>query len=92
MLILHPVMGVVIGGNITIGSNLTLVGGNIIGRRNDSLPESLFSIGNNIVVGGNATIIGPITIGNNIVIGALACVVKSVSSEKTLIGIPACEK
>lgn len=89
--VLHPSMGVVINGSCVIGSNLTLVGGNIIGL-SKTVEGKDFVIGNDVTLGANACIIGPVTLGNNINIGALACVVKDADSDTTLVGVPAIEK
>ncbi len=86
LLILHSSPGIVISGKAIIGKNLTLTGGNVIGRT--ALGE--FKIGDNCLVGANACIIGPLLLGNHIVIGACACVVKSFPGDNlTLVGVPA---
>lgn len=87
LLVLHPSVGIVISGKATIGKNLTLVGGNIIGFRSG---DKEFKIGNDCSLGANAVIIGPIVLGDNIKIGASACVVKSCDVKgAVLIGVPA---
>lgn len=86
--ILHSTQGCVIGPDVVIGDNLTMVGGNIIGRKkNFTVGE--YIIGNNVELGANAVIIGPLKIGNNVKIGASACVVKDSGSNITLVGVPA---
>lgn len=87
--ILHPAVGVVISGKSVIGSNITLVGGNIIGI-NKPTNHNDFVIGNNCSLGANATIIGPLKLGNNIKIGASACVTKDCKEDNVvLVGVPA---
>ena len=86
--ILHTTQGCVIGPDVIIGDNLTMVGGNIIGRKRNFIVGE-YTIGNNVELGANAVIIGPLTIGDNVKIGASACVVKSFSSNITLVGVPA---
>lgn len=87
ILILHPSTGIVVSGQATIGENLTLTGGNIIGM---SLKKGPFSIGHNCTLGANACIIGPLTLQNNITVGAMACVIKSYAEDNLiLVGVPA---
>lgn len=89
ILILHSSLGIVISGKATIGHNLTLVGGNVIGIENARSKKEKFIIGNNVSLGANAVIIGPVRIGDNVKIGAQACVVKNAPSNCTLVGAPA---
>ena len=87
--VLHPAVGLVISGQATIGKNLTLTGGNIIGAKR-ACRKNEFLIVDNCNFGANATLIGPVKIGNNISIGASACVVRDcVVDNVTLIGVPA---
>lgn len=74
LLILHPSVGCVISRAAHIDKNLTLVGGNVIGLKEDSSSVK-FSIGDHCSLGANATILGPLKLGNGIKIGASACVV-----------------
>lgn len=88
LLVLHPAVGIVISAKATIGKNLTLVGGNVIGFGSGEKQE--FRIGNNCSLGANAIIIGPIVLADNIKIGASACVVKSCELKGVvLVGVPA---
>lgn len=90
LLILHPAMGIVISGKVTIGKNLTLVGGNVIGFSTGI--NNPFLIGNNCSLGANAVIIGPIILEDEIKIGASACVIKNcINKGVTLVGVPAKE-
>jgi serine acetyltransferase len=87
--ILHPSVGVVISGQSSIGENLTLTGGNVIGVHK-KCKKGTFVIGNNCSLGANATIIGPIILGDNIIIGASACVVENcLIPQSILVGVPA---
>lgn len=91
ILILHPSVGCVISGRATIGCNITLTGGNVIGYRGGKKGRE-FIIGDNCNLGANATIIGPILLGNTVQVGASACVVKSFENGNcVLIGVPAYE-
>ncbi|SDH87554.1 DapH/DapD/GlmU-related protein [Winogradskyella thalassocola] len=89
LLILHPSVGCVISGAADIGKNLTLVGGNVIGLKEDA-SNNKFRIGDNCSLGANATILGPIELGDYIKIGASACVIHDfLENNSTLIGVPA---
>lgn len=89
IIILHSSMGIVISGRATIGCNVTLVGGNVIGIENSRADKGEFRIGDNVFLGANAVIIGPVSIGDNAVIGASSCVVKDAPPGCTLSGVPA---
>ncbi|MCF8473758.1 MAG: serine O-acetyltransferase [Emcibacter sp.] len=82
-------MGVVIGETAEVGDNVTLyqgvtLGGTSLegGKRHPTLEEG-------VIVGAGAKILGPITIGKNARVGSNAVVVKSVSENMTVVGIPA---
>lgn len=88
LIILHPSVGCVVSGQVSIGKNLTLTGGNVIGIKKSS--EQVFVIGDNCTLGANATVIGPLQLADGIVIGASACVTKSFLDEgSVLVGVPA---
>jgi len=88
--VLHSSMGVVISSFATIGKNLTLTGGNVIGgRQKVRNGGAKFMIGDNVNLGANAVILGPVVLGDNITIGASAMVHKSFKSDCTLVGVPA---
>jgi len=91
LLVLHPTLGTVVTAFTVAGKNLTLTGGNCIGRQGKkTLNNSEFVIiGNNVTLGANASIIGPLTVGSNVVIGAGAVVVKNVADNVVVAGVPA---
>lgn len=89
ILILHPSVGVVVSSFATIGKNLTLTGGNIIGSAPGIKSNKQFLIGDNVNLGANAVILGPIKLGDNITIGASAMVNKGFGSGCILLGVPA---
>ena len=73
----------------SMGKNLTLTGGNVIGIK-ANYHEERFIIGDNCNFGANATLIGPLILGHHISIGASACVVNDcVSDHCILVGVPA---
>ncbi len=89
LLILHPSLGIVISGQVSIGKNMTLTGGNLIGTKRNCRKGS-FVIGDNCTFGGNATLIGPLVLSNHIIVGASACVVNDCIDEySVLVGVPA---
>ncbi len=87
--VLHPSLGVVVSSFVTIGKNLTLTGGNIIGGKKEVRKGKRFIIGDNANFGANAVILGPVTLGNNIIIGAMAMVNKNFESNSMIAGVPA---
>ncbi|WP_348810508.1 serine acetyltransferase [Flavobacterium maritimum] len=89
ILILHPSVGAVVSARATVGKNLTLTGGNIIGF-NGNRKNDVFVIGDDCILGANATVIGPLILGNSITIGASSCVVKSFMTDHLILaGVPA---
>lgn len=88
--VLHPAMGIVVNAKAEIGSNLTLVGGNVIGLTGNKNGKLI--LGDGVHMGANATIIGPVELAEHIVIGANACVIHSCfQPHATLAGVPAKE-
>jgi len=75
----HPV-GIVIGSQVKIGKNATILQGVTLGSSNvleNNLHIKQPKIGDNVVIGANSSILGPITIGNNARIGAHSLVLYS---------------
>jgi len=91
LLVLHPNLGVVVTAYTIAGRNLTLTGGNCIGRQSKkTLNNSPYVIiGDNVSLGANANIIGPLNVGSNVEIGAGAVVVKNLPDNVVAIGVPA---
>lgn len=72
----------VIGDNVIIFHGVTLGGvGNVKGKRHPTIL-------NNVLIGSGAKVLGNIIIGNNVKIGANAVVLKSISDNNTVVGIP----
>lgn len=84
-------MGVVIGETAVIGDDCTIYHGVTLGGKNGRNGKRHPTLQNRVVVGANAQVIGNITLENDVVVGAGAVVVKSVSSSKTVAGVPARE-
>lgn len=82
-------MGVVIGETAEIGDYVTLFQGVTLGGTGKERGKRHPTLGNHVVVGAGAKILGGITIGDNVKIGANSVVLKSVSANSTVIGVPA---
>lgn len=90
LIIRHP-SGIVIGGGVTIGNYTIIQKGVVIGAKySKSLPSLAYpKIHNNVEIGTNAAILGDVIVSNNVSIGALTLVIKSVPSNKVVVGNPA---
>jgi serine O-acetyltransferase len=86
--LMHPI-GVIINGAVKGGEKVVIESGVVIGSSYNGLPVQVPVLGNNIFIGAGAKIIGGIRVGNNVKIGANAVVVKDVSDNVTVVGIPA---
>lgn len=82
-------MGVVIGETAEIGNYVTLFQGVTLGGTGKERGKRHPTLGNHVVVGAGAKILGGITIGDNVKIGANSVVLKNVSANSTVIGVPA---
>ena len=86
--LMHPI-GVVINGAVKGGENVVIESGVVIGASRNGWPVQVPILGNNVFIGAGAKILGGIRVGNNVKIGANAVVVKDVSDNVTVAGIPA---
>src|ERR1043165_1548589 len=82
-------MGVVIGETAEIGNSVTLFQGVTLGGKGKERGKRHPTLGSHVVVGAGAKILGGITIGDNVKIGANSVVLKNVSANSTVIGVPA---
>ena len=80
--------GIVIGANVVIGDEVTVLQNVSIGRRSE-LPTRSPRIGRGVFIGAGATILGDISIGNFAKIGAGTVVTSDVPAGCTAIGNPA---
>jgi serine O-acetyltransferase len=80
--------GIVIGANVVIGDDVTILQSVSIGRRGE-LPARSPRIGSNVFIGSGATILGDISIGDFAKIGADTVVTSDVPAGCTAIGNPA---
>jgi serine O-acetyltransferase len=81
-------MGVVIGETAVIGKCVIIYHGVTLGSTGNSIGKRHPSIGNKVIIGSGAKILGNIVIGNNVRVGANAVILKSVSNNCTVVGIP----
>ena len=80
--------GVVIGETTIIGDRVTVFQGTTLGGTGKEKGKRHPSIGSNVVIGAGAKVLGNINIGDNVNIGANAVVIRDVSSDSTVVGIP----
>jgi serine O-acetyltransferase len=80
--------GIVIGANVVIGDDVTILQNVSIGRRGE-LPARSPRIGSNVFIGSGATILGDISIGDFAKIGADTVVTSDVPGGCTAVGNPA---
>ena len=81
--------GVVIGETSEVGNDVVIYQGVTLGGTSTKRVKRHPTLGNNIVVGCGAKILGNIKIGDNCQIGANSVVLKNVSANSTVVGIPA---
>ena len=81
--------GVIINSKAIIGDNCNISQGVTIGVSGRGERRGVPVIGNNVYLGVNTVIVGKISIGDNCVIAANSLVTKSVSANKTVMGVPA---
>jgi serine O-acetyltransferase len=85
----HPV-GIVIGSNVVIGENCTILHGVTLGTRflrSEQYDNQFPIIGDDVTLGCNSTILGNVVIGSGVNIGANSLVFKSVPSNTTVTGV-----
>jgi serine O-acetyltransferase len=81
-------MGVVIGETTEIGDDCTLYHGVTLGGTSWDKGKRHPTLGNNVVIGAGAKVLGPIEIGDGVRIGSNAVVLKAVSANMTVVGVP----
>jgi serine O-acetyltransferase len=79
---------VVIGETAIIRDNVTLYHGVTLGGTSWNKGRRHPTLNDGVVVGAGAKILGPITIGERVRVGANSVVVKDVTSDRTVVGIP----
>ncbi len=81
-------MGVVIGEDAVIGDDCTIYHGVTLGGTTWQKGKRHPTLKNNVVIGAGAKILGPITLEEGARIGSNAVVVKDVSRDETVVGVP----
>lgn len=81
-------MGVVIGETAEIGDDCTLYHGVTLGGTSANEGKRHPTLADRVVVGAGAKVLGPINIGNDVRIGSNAVVLKSVTEDRTVVGVP----
>lgn len=81
-------MGVVIGETTEIGDDCTLYHGVTLGGTSTTAGKRHPTLANNVIIGAGAKVLGPILIGNNVRVGSNAVIVKPVSDNCTVVGVP----
>lgn len=82
-------MGIVIGETAEIGDDCTLYHQVTLGGTGKDVIKRHPTLENNVTIGCGAKVLGAITIGENAKVGAGAVVLKDVSCNATVVGIPA---
>ncbi len=80
--VLHPQLGVVVGGGVRAGRGLILAGGNVVGDGNVVL-------GDEVELGANAMVVGDVALGDRVVLGAGAVAIHDFAGPGLLVGVPA---
>lgn len=78
-----------IGPNVRIGENCTIVSGLVFGNKTENSSKAFVTVGKGCYFGLNVTILGDLKIGDNVTIGAHSVVLKDISSNSIVAGIPA---
>lgn len=81
-------MGIVIGETAEIGDDCTLYHGVTLGGTSTTEGKRHPTLKNGVVVGAGAKVLGPIEISDNVRIGSNAVVLKSVTENRTVVGVP----
>ena len=81
-------MGVVIGETAEVGDNCTIYHQVTLGGTGKEYKKRHPTIKDNVVIGAGSKVLGNIVIGNNVKIGANSVVLKDISDNQTVVGIP----
>lgn len=89
LIVRHP-NGIVVGGGVKIGQNLTLLHGVTIGLKdiNNAESQRFPNLGNNVTLGTASTIIGDIYVADGTIVGAHTLVNSSTEANGIYVGTP----
>lgn len=82
-------MATVIGETSEIGDDCTLYQGVTLGGTGKETGKRHPTLGDKVIVGVGASILGSIMVGDNAVVGAGSVVLRDVSADSTVVGVPA---
>lgn len=86
----HPV-GIVIGHDVNVGTNVRIQQNVTIGRREPKPSEGYPNIGDGVRIGAGSVVLGDINLARGCVVGANSVVLDNVSTDATVVGVPATE-
>jgi serine O-acetyltransferase len=84
----HPV-GIVIGHDVNIGSNVRIRQGVTIGRSKPDADAGYPTIGDDVSIGAGTVILGDVDLGEGSATGANSVVIDDVPPHSTVVGVPA---
>lgn len=87
----HPV-GIVIGHDVDIGSNVRIQQNVTLGRRSPDPSEGYPTLADDVRIGAGAVVLGDIELGQGCIVGANSVVLDDVNPHTTVVGAPAVEK
>ena len=91
-LVMHHPVSVIVGGDVTLGKDCTLLSRVTLGARSvtsEGKGTPMPTVGNRVVIGTGAVVIGRIQIGDGARVGANAVVLRDVPAGMTAVGVPA---
>lgn len=86
----HPV-GIVVGHEVEVGSNVRIQQNVTLGRRKPDPSEGYPTVGDDVSIGTGSVVLGDISLGDSCIVGANSVVLDDVRSGATVAGTPASE-
>lgn len=86
----HPV-GIVVGHEVEVGSNVRIQQNVTLGRRKPDPSEGYPTITDGVSIGAGAVVMGDINLGKECIVGANSVVINDVAAGSTVVGAPANE-
>jgi|GEM_PF-2057148 serine acetyltransferase len=86
----HPI-GIVVGHEVEVGSNVRIQQNVTLGRRSPDPSEEYPTIADNVSIGAGSVVLGDIDLAEGCVIGANSVVLDDVTAGSTVVGAPAKE-